>query len=85
MEGLLGDLRAKKEKVSNAREKKRPKKEQPIVRTKFKSIAQLSEGYRGVSRTKDVHKYFRNKHALVCHLQVPVEVRYNAFREFLKA
>jgi hypothetical protein len=29
-------------------------------------------------------KDLRNKHALARHLQVPVEVRDNAFRDFLK-
>jgi len=75
----------RKRKDSTARGRKRPKKEQPIVRTKFKSIVELTERYRAISRAVDMHKYFRNKHALARHLRVPAEVRDNAFRDFLKA
>jgi hypothetical protein len=72
-------------KGSNARGKKRSKMEELIVQTKFKSFAQLTERYRAISRAEDMPNTFRNKHALVRHLQIPAEVRDNAFRDFLAA
>jgi transposase len=75
----------KKRKKANARGRQRPRTKKSATRTKFKTIAELSSQYCGISSSERMPSYFRNKRALERHLQVPAEVRGNAFRDFLKA
>jgi hypothetical protein len=75
----------KKRKKTNARGRQRPRTKKPSTRTKFKTITALNTLYRGISSSEWMPGYFRNTRALERHPQVPVEVRRNAFRDFLKA